>query len=79
MDPITVYTTTWCGSCKRLKSQLQREGIPFTEVDVEKNDEAATFVLTANNGALLVPTVKMPDGSALGNPAVSVIKARLAA
>ena len=25
----TMYTTQWCGYCHRLKSQLDREGIPF--------------------------------------------------
>ena len=29
---LTVYTTSWCGYCLRLKRQLEREGIPFTEV-----------------------------------------------
>ncbi len=25
----TMYSTPWCGYCHRLKSQLDREGIPF--------------------------------------------------
>ncbi|MCU1295715.1 MAG: hypothetical protein JWP08_4565, partial [Bryobacterales bacterium] len=30
-DPamMTMYTTTWCGFCARLKSGLQREGIEW--------------------------------------------------
>ena len=27
---VTMFTTTWCGYCRRLKSQMQREGIGFT-------------------------------------------------
>ncbi|HQZ86147.1 MAG TPA: glutaredoxin domain-containing protein, partial [Actinomycetota bacterium] len=34
-DPLTMYTTTWCGYCRRLKSQMKREHIPFVEVDIE--------------------------------------------
>ena len=24
---VTMFTTTWCGYCRRLKSQMEREGI----------------------------------------------------
>ena len=34
---VTMYTTTWCGYCRRLKSQMEREGIGFTEVDIERD------------------------------------------
>ena len=30
---VTMYTTTWCGYCIRLKKLMQREGIGFAEVD----------------------------------------------
>jgi len=33
---ITMYSTTWCGYCRRLKTQLDREGIGYTEVDIEQ-------------------------------------------
>ena len=32
---VTMFTTTWCGYCSRLKSQMGREGIGFTEVNIE--------------------------------------------
>src|ERR1700759_2507300 len=38
---LTMYTTSWCGFCVRLKSQLQREGIAYAEVDIERDDSAA--------------------------------------
>ena len=38
---ITMYTTTWCGYCRRLKAQLDREGIGFAEVDIERVADAA--------------------------------------
>ena len=41
---LTMYTTTWCGYCMRLKAQLAREGIPVEEVDIEQDPEAASFV-----------------------------------
>lgn len=32
---VTVYTTTFCGPCLRVKTLLERQGIPFTEVHAE--------------------------------------------
>ena len=32
---VTVYTTTFCGPCLRVKTLLERQGIPFTEVNAE--------------------------------------------
>jgi mycoredoxin len=75
---ITMYSTTWCGYCRRLKAQLNREGIAFTEVDIERTPAAAEFVMSVNGGNQTVPTVVFPDGSAATNPSVAEVKARLA-
>ncbi|MET8339703.1 mycoredoxin [Streptosporangium canum] len=74
---LTVYTTTWCGPCKRLKSQLTREGISYREIDIERNPDAAQFVMSVNNGNQTVPTVLFDDGTAVTNPSVREVKARL--
>jgi mycoredoxin len=76
---LTMYSTTWCGYCRRLKTQLEREGIEYTEVDIEAHPEAAGFVMQVNNGNQTVPTVLFPDGSAATNPSLAEVKARLAA
>jgi len=82
LDPaagtITMYSTTWCGYCRRLKAQLDREGIAYTEVDIERTPAAADFVMSVNGGNQTVPTVVFPDGSAATNPSVAEVKARLA-
>ncbi|GFG51631.1 glutaredoxin-like protein [Mycolicibacterium agri] len=75
--PVTMYTTTWCGYCARLKTALKAEGIPFTEVDIETDPAAAEFVMSVNGGNQTVPTVKLPDGSTLTNPSARDIKAKL--
>jgi mycoredoxin len=76
---LTMYSTTWCGYCRRLKSQLDREGIGYLEVDIEAEPQAASFVMKVNNGNQTVPTVLFPDGSAATNPSLAEVKARLAA
>ena len=72
-----MYTTTWCGYCRRLKSQLARAGIEITEVDIEQDPAAAAVVERVNNGNQTVPTVVFPDGTALTNPSVREVQARL--
>jgi mycoredoxin len=74
---LTMYTTSWCGFCFRLKKALTAEGIPFTEVDIENDRTAAEFVMSVNNGNQTVPTVKFADGSTLTNPSGSQVKAKL--
>ncbi|MBA2561183.1 MAG: mycoredoxin [Propionibacteriales bacterium] len=76
-DQFTFYTTPWCGYCHRLKGQLTREGISFTEVDIEQHPEAAKVVEQANRGNQTVPTLVFADGSALTNPSVAQVKAKL--
>jgi mycoredoxin len=76
-QPLTMYTTTWCAFCKRLKRQLAADGIEITEVDIEQDPAAADFVMTVNGGFQTVPTVVFPDGSALTNPSAAAVKERL--
>ena len=33
--PITLYTTPWCGYCRRARKLLQEKNLLFTEVDIE--------------------------------------------
>ncbi len=76
-QPLTMYTTTWCAFCRRLKSQLATEGIAITEINIEEDPAAADFVMSVNGGFQTVPTVVFPDGSALTNPSASAVKHRL--
>ncbi|HTZ14332.1 MAG TPA: mycoredoxin Mrx1 [Mycobacterium sp.] len=76
---LTMYTTTWCGYCYRLKTMLKADGIAYDEVDIEHDPAAADFVGSVNGGNHTVPTVKFADGSTMTNPAAKEIKAKLAA
>jgi mycoredoxin len=75
----TMYTTTWCGYCRRLKSQLDREGIAYDVVDIEQQPEAAAIVESANDGNQTVPTLVYADGTAHTNPSVAQVKDKLSA
>jgi mycoredoxin len=76
---LTMYSTQWCGYCHRLKSQLDREGIAYEVVDIERVPDAASVVERVNDGNQTVPTLVYPDGSAQTNPSLAAVKAKLAA
>lgn len=78
MSAVTMYSTQWCGYCHRLKSQLDREGIAYEVVDIERNEDAAVTVMQVNGGNQTVPTLVYADGSAQTNPSLAQVKAKLA-
>jgi mycoredoxin len=75
---VTMYSTQWCGYCHRLRSQMDREGIAYEVVDIERVPEAARVVEEVNRGNQTVPTLVYGDGTAQTNPSVAQVKAKLA-
>jgi mycoredoxin len=76
-QPLTMYTTSWCAFCRRLKSQLAVDGIEIAEVNIEEVPGAADYVMSVNGGFQTVPTMVFPDGSTMTNPSVADVKQRL--
>jgi mycoredoxin len=58
---------------------MDREGIEYEVVDIERHPEAAAIVAHHNRGAHTVPTLVYADGSAQTNPPVRAVKAKLGA
>ncbi|MEU8485148.1 mycoredoxin [Streptomyces sp. NPDC048641] len=80
---VTMYSTTWCGYCRRLKGQMDREGIEYNEVNIEHDPDSAAFVEKANGGNQTVPTVQIvpANGGAavvMTNPSLAQVKQALA-
>jgi len=73
----TMYSTSWCGYCLRLKRQMQRESIEFDEVNIETDDRAAQVVERVNDGNQTVPTMVFASGVALTNPTIDEVRAAL--
>nr|WP_040772450.1 mycoredoxin [Rhodococcus rhodnii] len=78
-DTMVMYSTTWCGYCRRLKKQLEENGISYVEIDIEQDPESADFVGKVNGGNHVVPTVRYPDGSTATNPTLAQVKQALGA
>jgi mycoredoxin len=77
----TMYSTSWCGYCHRLSSQLRRDGlragVDFHVVDIEHQPEAAGIVASANHGNRTVPTLVFADGTSMTNPSIAQVKAKI--
>lgn len=54
MNQITVYTTTACPFCHMVKHFLKKQGLPFQEINVQK-DPAAGQRLVETTGQMGVP------------------------
>jgi mycoredoxin len=61
METITMYTTTWCPDCHRVKSFLKQRGMSYQEVNIEQDELAEAIVLKANRGKRKVPTLKVGE------------------
>jgi len=74
---VVMFSTTWCGYCKNLKSQLDRAGVAYTEVNIEEVEGTAELVASVNGGNQTVPTLVFPDGSTATNPSLADVRVRL--
>jgi len=74
---VTMFSTDWCGYCKRLKRQMESAGVGFTEVNIEEHPGTPEIVESFNGGNQTVPTVIFPEGSAATNPSLAEVQKRL--
>lgn len=74
---ITMFSTTWCGYCKRLKLMLDKTGIGYTIVDIEDTPGTEELVKSVNAGNAVVPTVIYPDGTTATNPSLKDVQKAL--
>jgi len=58
MEPVVIYSTTWCPDCRRAKHFLKDRGVEFREVNIEDDPDAEDLVLRVNNGRRKVPTIQ---------------------
>lgn len=72
-----MYSTTWCGDCRRSKALLQRLNVPFDEINIEQDPTAAAEVQRLNNGRRSVPTIVIGDSTVLTEPSDRALEAAL--
>ncbi len=61
---ITLYSTTWCGYCKKARAWMVSADVPFVEKDIEKDPAANADYQKAGRGYRGVPLIVV-NGKAL--------------
>jgi mycoredoxin len=74
---IVMYTTTWCGDCRRAKRVFAALGVPYMEINIEESSQAAETVRRLNGGTHSVPTILFPDGARLTEPSNQALETQL--
>jgi len=59
MAEITMYTTRWCGDCRRAKRFLRERNVAFREVNLDEDPDAEDLVMRVNDGRRKVPTFEV--------------------
>jgi mycoredoxin len=75
---VTMYSTTWCGYCRRLKRQFDEAGIAYEEVDVDVEKHYGDLIVEATGGYRTVPTVQVGE-RLLVNPTLKEVELALGA
>ena len=57
MQPVTIYTTSWCPYCSRAKVLLHRKGAAFEEIDIEAVEGARAAMTARTGGCTSVPQI----------------------
>jgi mycoredoxin len=73
---VTMYSTTWCGYCRRLKRQMDEAGIPYEEIDVDQDHGFDGAIMEASGGYRVVPTLNV-GGELLVNPTIQEVRRAL--
>ena len=71
---ITIFTTQWCGHCRRLARQLADAGIEAPMVDIDRDEHAhhGRRIEQQTGGYRIVPTVEVGE-RLLVNPTVAEV------
>jgi thioredoxin reductase (NADPH) len=67
VNKITMYGAEWCPDCRRTKTYLDKNGIPFEYVNVDLEAEASLLVEKINNGRRIIPTLVI-NNTSYSNP-----------
>lgn len=57
MQPVTLYTTPFCGYCAAAKRLLAAKGVPYTEIDVSSDSARRAEMIKRASGGRTVPQI----------------------
>jgi thioredoxin reductase (NADPH) len=59
MERLKVYGADWCPMTRRSRSELERLGVDYDYVNVEKDSAASAWVKSQNQGKEKKPTIQI--------------------
>lgn len=62
---VIIYSASWCAFCKMAKEYLNSKKVPFKEIDVDEDAQAARAIV-AKTGQAGVPVLEIGDQTVLG-------------
>ena len=62
---VTIYSTTWCSFCRMAKNYLQGLDVTFKEIDIDKDTEAASYIINKTHQAG-VPIIEIGETTIIG-------------
>ena len=62
---IKIYSTPFCGYCKMAKDLFTKEGLPYEEIDVSVDEEAAKEMVAKTN-QMGVPVIEIGEDIVIG-------------
>ena len=74
---ITVYGAPWCPDCTRAKQFLGEHRVLYNWIDIDRDEEARSYVQQVNDGKQIIPTIIFEDGSLLIEPSNAELAAKL--
>ena len=57
MQPVTIYTKSWCPYCHSAKDLLTKKGVAFNEIDVSEGGKKQAAMAERANGRSSVPQI----------------------
>jgi glutaredoxin len=63
---VVLYCTRWCPTCYRARAYFEQRGIPYTEIDINYDKEAAKRVREWANGNQTTPTFEINGAVVVG-------------
>jgi glutaredoxin len=67
-DQVLLFGADWCGDCRRTKTWLRRNDVPFTVIDTDVDPDARERAAEIAGGLQNIPVVLTPDGTVLVEP-----------
>lgn len=74
---IELYGADWCGDCRRSKALLDRLGVSYSYLEVDKDDALRDRAVEIADGAQSIPVIVFPDGSHLVEPSDPELREQL--